>query len=237
MQTIHVSNLSFSEPRLLPQNACTSGVVPSGTLNVGLMPRLTPTSLIRRIGTLWLWRRQSQISCKWIAATPSASWRFVQLVRQSRRGLIRLPENEVEATFSGSRLTTALRLAGAAETEWQDCRRREAVIRPVINACPITHDRVDEAAKQLELDLSRTLLYRLIVHHRHRTQTSSLLPARRGRAPHSCVLDQELDALIHSAADGIYLNRITSFVYSLGFAGIQKGTYGRAPLCALPHLF
>jgi hypothetical protein len=86
MQTIHVSNLYFSEPRLLLKNASTLGVVPSETLNARLspkMPRLTPTSLKRRIGTRCLWQRQSQISCKWIAATPSAGWRFVQLVRQN----------------------------------------------------------------------------------------------------------------------------------------------------------
>jgi hypothetical protein len=86
MQTIHVSNLYFSEPRLLLKNASTLGVVRSETLNARFspkMPRLTPTLLKRRIGTRCLWQRQSQISCKWIAATLSAGWRFVQLVRQN----------------------------------------------------------------------------------------------------------------------------------------------------------
>jgi hypothetical protein len=84
MQTFHVSSLYFSEQCLLLKNASTSGVVPSETLNARLspkMPRSTPTSLIRRIGTRSLWQRQSQISCKWIAGTPSAGWRFVQLVQ------------------------------------------------------------------------------------------------------------------------------------------------------------
>ncbi len=86
MQTIHVPNLYLSAPRLLLKNASTAGAIPSETLTTRLSPkmsRLTPSSLMRRIGTRWLWRRQSQISCKWIDATQSAGWRFVQLVRQN----------------------------------------------------------------------------------------------------------------------------------------------------------
>jgi hypothetical protein len=66
MQTIHVY---LSAPRLLLKNASTAGVVPSETLTTRLSPkmsRLTPSSLKRRIGTRWLWQRQSQISCKWL---------------------------------------------------------------------------------------------------------------------------------------------------------------------------
>jgi hypothetical protein len=86
MQTTHVPNLYLSAPRLLLKNTSTVGAVPSETLTTRLslkMSRLTPTSLTRRIGTRCLWQRQSQIGCKWIAATPSAGWRFVQLVRQN----------------------------------------------------------------------------------------------------------------------------------------------------------
>jgi hypothetical protein len=64
MQTIHVSNLYLSAPRLLLKNASTAGAVPFETLTTRLSP---PSSLMRRIGTRWLWRRQSQISCQWIA--------------------------------------------------------------------------------------------------------------------------------------------------------------------------
>jgi hypothetical protein len=73
MQTIHVPNLYLSTQRLLLKNASTAGVVPSETLKTRLSPqmsRLTPSSLMRRIGTRWLWQRQSQISCKWLGAAP-----------------------------------------------------------------------------------------------------------------------------------------------------------------------
>ena len=73
MQTIHVPDLYLSAPRLLLKNASTAGVVPSETLTTRLSPqmsRLTPSSLMRRIGTRWLWQRQSHISCKWLSATP-----------------------------------------------------------------------------------------------------------------------------------------------------------------------
>ena len=73
MQTIHVPDLYLSAPRLLLKNPSTAGVVPSETLPTRLSPkmsRLTPPSLMRRIGTRWLWQRQSQISWKSIGATP-----------------------------------------------------------------------------------------------------------------------------------------------------------------------
>ena len=47
------------------------GVVSSETLTPRLSPeisRLVRSSRIRRIGTRWLWRRQSQISWKWIGS-------------------------------------------------------------------------------------------------------------------------------------------------------------------------
>ena len=74
MQTIHVPNLNLSGPRLLLNNTSMAGVVLSETLIMRLAPkmsRLIPSSLTRRIGTRWLWQRQSQISWKWIGTTPS----------------------------------------------------------------------------------------------------------------------------------------------------------------------
>jgi len=84
MQTIHVSNPYLSAPRLLLKNASTAGAVPSETLITRLSPkmsRLKPSSLMRRIWTRLLWQRQSQIGRKWLAATPTAGWRFVPLNR------------------------------------------------------------------------------------------------------------------------------------------------------------
>jgi hypothetical protein len=74
MSPIHVPNLYLSAPHLLLKNASTAGMVSSETLAKRLSPkmsRLVPGSLMRRIGTGWLWRRQAQISCKWLGATPS----------------------------------------------------------------------------------------------------------------------------------------------------------------------
>jgi hypothetical protein len=34
------------------------------------VPAKTSSSRMRRIGTGWLWQRQSQISCKWLGVTP-----------------------------------------------------------------------------------------------------------------------------------------------------------------------
>ena len=71
MQTIHVPDLYLSAPRLLLKNASTAGVVPSETLATGIPPKMSrrvPSSLMRRIGTGWLWQRQAQISCKWLGA-------------------------------------------------------------------------------------------------------------------------------------------------------------------------
>jgi hypothetical protein len=71
MQTIRFSDLYLSAPRLLLESAFTAGVAPSQTLTTRLSPkmsRLTPPSLMPRIGNRWLWQRQSQISWKWIDA-------------------------------------------------------------------------------------------------------------------------------------------------------------------------
>jgi hypothetical protein len=71
MQTIQFSDLYSSAAHLLVESASTAGVVPSQILTTRLSPkmaRLTPSSLIPRIGNRWLWQRQSQIGWKWIDA-------------------------------------------------------------------------------------------------------------------------------------------------------------------------
>ena len=71
MQTMHASNLYLSASRLLPKNRFTEGVGSSESLTPRLSPemsRLAPCLQIRRIGTRWLWWRQSQISWKWIGS-------------------------------------------------------------------------------------------------------------------------------------------------------------------------
>jgi hypothetical protein len=74
MSPIHVPHLYLSAPRLLLKNASTAGVVPSETLATRIPPKMSrrvPSSLMRRIGTGWLWQRQAQISCKWLGAMSS----------------------------------------------------------------------------------------------------------------------------------------------------------------------
>ena len=53
--------------------------------------------------------------------------------------------------------------------------------------------------------ISRALVYRLASRYRLRAQTSSLLPFRRGRAPRSRLLDPEVEALICTVVERIYL--------------------------------
>ena len=74
MQTIHAPNLYLSAQRLWLRNASTAGMGPFETPTTRLSPkmsRITPSSRMRRIGTGWLWQRQSQISRKWLGVTPS----------------------------------------------------------------------------------------------------------------------------------------------------------------------
>ena len=73
MQTMHASNLYLSASRLLPKDRSMEGVVSSETLTSTQSPevsRLAPSARVRRIGMRWLWRRQSQISWKWIGGDP-----------------------------------------------------------------------------------------------------------------------------------------------------------------------
>jgi len=92
---------------------------------------------------------------------------------------------------------------GASETEWQEACRRESAIRSLIESGPVSHPRADAVAK--DLGISRALVYRFPSRYRLRAQTSSLLPFRRGRAPRSRLLDPEVEALICTVVERIYL--------------------------------
>jgi putative transposase len=91
----------------------------------------------------------------------------------------------------------------ASEVEWQEACRREAVIRSLIKSGPVIHAPADLAAK--DLGISRALVYRLAFRYRLRAQTSSLLPSLRGRAPRSRLLDSEVEALICTIVERVYL--------------------------------
>jgi hypothetical protein len=69
----------------------------------------------------------------------------------------------------------------------------------------VSNAQADQAAQ--ELGVSRSLVYRLVARYRKRAQTSSLLSVPRGRAEQTQWLDKEVETLIRSAVERIYLQR------------------------------
>ena len=67
------------------------------------------------------------------------------------------------------------------EADWLPALKRESVIGPLAVQSKLGVQRVDEAA--LELGLGRSVVYELLKRYRQRSQTSSLLPGKRGREP------------------------------------------------------
>ena len=67
----------------------------------------------------------------------------------------------------------------AEESEWLVALQRESVLSPLSAPSMPDAQRVDEAA--LELGLRRSVVYDLPKRYRQRSQTSSLLPGKRGR--------------------------------------------------------
>jgi|SRR5271165_854024 len=91
----------------------------------------------------------------------------------------------------------------AADWQWQEACRREAVIRPLAEQDPVSRQEAVAAAKQL--GISPRLVYRLVARFRRRPQTSSLVPGVRGRAARSRSLDPRVEALVASAIKEVYL--------------------------------
>ena len=92
---------------------------------------------------------------------------------------------------------------GASKAEWKEACRREAVVRPLVEEGSVSNAQADQAAQ--ELGLSRSLVYRLVARYRQRGQTSSLLSVPRGRTDRR--LDKEVETLVRSAVERIYLQR------------------------------
>jgi putative transposase len=69
----------------------------------------------------------------------------------------------------------------------------------------VSNAQADQAAQ--ELGVSRSLVYRLVARYRQRAQTSSLLSVPRGRTEQTQWLDKEVETLIRSAVERIYLQR------------------------------
>jgi hypothetical protein len=71
MQTIYVS-----APRLLLKDGSPEGVMPPESPSMRLSPKMLrtrPSSLMRHVGTRWLWQRQSKISRRWMEAVGHVS--------------------------------------------------------------------------------------------------------------------------------------------------------------------
>jgi putative transposase len=91
----------------------------------------------------------------------------------------------------------------AGKADWLLALKRESVIAPLAVQPKVGVQLVDEAA--LELGLGRSVIYELIKRYRQRSQTSSLLPGKRGREPKAPVLDQDREDLLSSCIQEFYL--------------------------------
>jgi putative transposase len=84
----------------------------------------------------------------------------------------------------------------AEESDWLMALKRESVLSPLATQSRPGAQRVEEAA--LELGLRRSVVYDLLKRYRQRSQTSSLLPGKRGREPKVAVLDRDREQLLSS---------------------------------------
>ena len=91
----------------------------------------------------------------------------------------------------------------AGKADWLLALKRESVIAPLAVQPKVGVQLVDEAA--LELGLGRSVIYELLKRYRQRSQTSSLLPGKRGREPRAPVLNQDREDLLSSCIQEFYL--------------------------------
>jgi putative transposase len=91
----------------------------------------------------------------------------------------------------------------AGKADWLLALKRESVIAPLAVQPKVGVQLVDEAA--LELGLGRSVIYELLKRYRQRSQTSSLLPGKRGREPKAPVLNQDREDLLSSCIQEFYL--------------------------------
>lgn len=91
----------------------------------------------------------------------------------------------------------------AKDEAWELAVRRESVIRGLLEKGDLTADDTNEACQALEISL--TLLYRLIKRYKNDRRTSSLLPQKRGRPKGISVLAPEVEKLIDQGIANHYL--------------------------------
>jgi putative transposase len=93
----------------------------------------------------------------------------------------------------------------ASKADWATALEREAVIRVLAEEHELTGERVREAMQRL--NLSRSVIYKLIHRFRQRPQTSSLLPWKRGRSDATRFLDLSREDLLTTCIKEFYLVR------------------------------
>src|SRR5258708_7413945 len=90
----------------------------------------------------------------------------------------------------------------AEESDWLMALKRESVLSPLATKSRPGAQRVEEAA--LELGLRRSVVHDLLKRYRQRSQTSSLLPGKRGREPKVAVLDRDRERVLSSCIEEFY---------------------------------
>ena len=91
----------------------------------------------------------------------------------------------------------------ASGADWSVAVGREAVIRPLAQQKQLSSADVDDAMSRL--DMSRSVLYKLIQRYKQRPQTSSLLPRKRGRGNNVTLLEDEREKLLDDCIREFYL--------------------------------
>lgn len=96
-------------------------------------------------------------------------------------------------------------LSGIALEEWEKARRRLEVLKPLALAERRSRGMAQAAAD--ELGISLTLVYRLLARYEADPRLTSLLPERRGRREGQLVLPAEVEDIIGTAIDELFLTR------------------------------
>jgi putative transposase len=96
-------------------------------------------------------------------------------------------------------------LSEVVSEDWEKARRRFEVLKPLADADRRSRGMAQEAADKLGVSL--TLIYRLLARYEADPRLTSLLPERRGRREGQLVLSAEVDEIISSVIDELFLTR------------------------------
>ncbi len=96
-------------------------------------------------------------------------------------------------------------LADVPARDWQEARRRLEVVRKLAEAPDRTRSRAMLAAAELACSLAQ--IYRLLARYEVDPRLTSLLPQRRGRRRGQLMLAPEVDRVIGTAIDEVFLTR------------------------------